>query len=364
MILDHDRELDDRELADDVDDGGGGEWLSGLRAAGVPVTTSNTAPRGRRAPSPAVQQLIERSLAPGTQEAYRADWRLFDAWCTAHGIDDGLDCDELDVAEYVAALVHQRVAMSTLRRRIAAISWTYANAERPAPTTSRGVRLVLAGAANTLGTHQRRAAPLRLDDLRRLVRAIPIVHHHRSPELNRRDQVLLLVGWAAALRSSELVALDVDDIDFTGNPDNGTGGGMLVRVRHSKTDQTANNAFVEVPYTTSAAWCPVRYTMLHVRHIRTGALFRNFDRHTKGRRLGDEAISRILKQHITNLLDQPADLYSSHSLRAGYVTEARAHHIPDHLIARHTRHKDLRMLGVYDRPADLFNDPAFNPDWW
>jgi len=31
---------------------------------------------------------------------------------------------------------------------------------------------------------------------------------------------------------------------------------------------------------------------------------------------------------------------------------------------RHTRHKDLNMLGVYDRPTDLFNDPALTGEWW
>ena len=56
--------------------------------------------------------------------------------------------------------------------------------------------------------------------------------------------------------------------------------------------------------------------------------------------------------------------YTGHSLRAGFVTEARRRGVPDHVIARHTRHKDLRMLTVYDRPVDLFNDPALAGEWW
>ena len=51
-------------------------------------------------------------------------------------------------------------------------------------------------------------------------------------------------------------------------------------------------------------------------------------------------------------------------MRAGFVTEARRRGVPDHVIARHTRHKDLRMLTVYDRPVDLFNDPALAGEWW
>ncbi len=109
----------------------------------------------------------------------------------------------------------------------------------------------------------------------------------------------------------------------------------------------------------------VRLALQHVRRVRTGALFRRIDRH--GRildRLGPEAVSRIVQRHITTLLQIPADAYSSHSLRAGFVTEARAHHVEAHLIARHTRHKDLRMLATYDRPTDLINDPALDDGWW
>ena len=61
--------------------------------------------------------------------------------------------------------------------------------------------------------------------------------------------------------------------------------------------------------------------------------------------------------------------YSSHSLRAGFVTEARANEVPDARIARHTRHavagqRRGGILDVYDRPNDLFERPALDPKWW
>lgn len=36
----------------------------------------------------------------------------------------------------------------------------------------------------------------------------------------------------------------------------------------------------------------------------------------------------------------------------------------DSIIARHARHRDLRMFQVYDRPTDLFNDAALMGAWW
>ena len=55
---------------------------------------------------------------------------------------------------------------------------------------------------------RRRKLPTRTNLLRELVRDLP-----DTPE-GARDRALLLVGFAAALRRSELVALDRSDISF------------------------------------------------------------------------------------------------------------------------------------------------------
>lgn len=348
------------------DEEGDGEWLAGLRAAGLPVREAAQTMVEVREPSAGVQQLLAESWSPRTRAGYEADWQQFCAWCAARGIDDPLGADELDIAEWVAALVTRRLAYATIQRYLAAVSWAFEATGRISPAKAKAVRQVVAGAARTLGTTQRRAEPLRLEHLRRLVVGLPIVSGHaaaRSPRV-RRDQVLLLVGWAAALRSEELVGLDVGDLSFTGDPNSGDGGGMLVRLRTSKGSPT-EAVHVAVPYSTHPSACPVRVTMLHARHLRNGPLFRQIDRH--GRILGrlrPPAVSRILKDHVQTVLGENPDIYSSHSLRAGFVTEARARRVPDSLIARHTRHRDLNMLQVYDRPSDLFADPALAGEWW
>jgi site-specific recombinase XerC len=50
-----------------------------------------------------------------------------------------------------------------------------------------------------------------------------------------RDRALLLVGFAGAFRRSELVALDVADIEETQT-------GLLVTIRRGKTDQEAQGS--------------------------------------------------------------------------------------------------------------------------
>ena len=76
-----------------------------------------------------------------------------------------------------------------------------------------------------------------------------------------------------------------------------------------------------------------------------------------------------MRRAIAETLQIDAAGYSSHSLRAGFVTEARAHGVPDELIARHTRHtrpghRRGGILNVYDRPTDLLERPALSPSWW
>lgn len=371
MILDdHDpSELDeDRELnpGDDDESEEVGEWLDGLRAAGLPVRapTPFTATVRVQPPDP-VRALVAEALAPSTLASYAADWQHFGGWCHAHGIDPN-DADAHLVARWVAYLVDLGLAVATLHRRLAAITYAFGLLDRPSPAATPLVRKTLGGARRRLGTGQRRALPIGLDDLRRIVTAVPIIlgQTYTHPMV-QRDRTLLLTGWAGALRRSELVNLDVADLSFEGDPDTGTSGGMLLGIRRSKTDQTRTGAAVAVPWSTHFHSCPVRAAMRLARARRVGPLFVTVDRHgNEGRRLEAASVNVIVKRYVETVLETDPSDYSAHSLRAGFVTEARHRRVPDTVIARHTRHKDLRMLSVYDRPTDLFNDAALAGEWW
>ena len=136
-----------------------------------------------------------------------------------------------------------------------------------------------------------------------------------------RDQALLLLGFAAALRRSELVALDVEHLAFT------TARGLLVTIASSKTDQERAGATVAVPYARARNnRCAVRAlrAWLQAAGIHRGPVFRRMRRGDtlSAERLTDQSVALIIKRRAKAAGLGPEQL-SGHSLRAGYARPPR-----------------------------------------
>jgi integrase len=67
----------------------------------------------------------------------------------------------------------------------------------------------------------------------------------------RRDRALVLLGFAGALRRSELVALDVSHLKVSDE-------GFIVTIAKSKTDQEAQGQTIAIPRVPDSSYCPVR----------------------------------------------------------------------------------------------------------
>src|SRR5947199_2956794 len=79
------------------------------------------------------------SKAANTWKAYQADLRDFATWCEAHDLVS-LPATPETVAAYLADLA-QRCKVSTVQRRLSAISQQHAAAKLESPTRSAVVRL-------------------------------------------------------------------------------------------------------------------------------------------------------------------------------------------------------------------------------
>lgn len=368
MLLEHDARDDDRYRRtlepDELDlDDDETETLARRAALGFRTTT----PVLRR-PTVDGEPLTDRAAdlvlqarSPHTLKAYRLDLADWAGYVRGHRPDlDPVPADPGMLADYLAQLVADGKAMSTIRRRLSAIRYAHHVANLPSPTTHPIVVAATAGAARQVGTMQRRAQPFTMNMLERAVRANGSgIGNPRAA----RDNLLLILGWAGALRRSELVGLDVGDVV---NHEHG----VILYIRRSKTDQTGEGRFVVIPSASRLSGRdPGNALTTWLPSVGSGGpLFRPVDRFKVATpvRLTPDAVNVIVKDAVHRQgLDRAR--YSAHSLRAGFVTEARRRGVPDHLIIRQTGHADMRMLSVYDRPDDGFTSGASalaGATWW
>ncbi|MFN7992735.1 MAG: site-specific integrase [Bryobacteraceae bacterium] len=240
--------------------------------------------------------------------------------------------------------------VATLQRRLAAIGKLHRAANIPSPASmSNGlVSLTWRGIRRTKGVAQTAKMPILVADLRRMMTILP------EGLTAIRDRSLLLLGFAGAFRRSELVSLNVEDLDFQEE-------GLVVSLRRSKTDQEGEGRKIGVPYGSDPATCPYRSTRfwLKASSIQSGPLFRAIDRFDRvGRdRLSDRSVALIVKRY-TRAIGKDASQFSGHSLRSGLVTAAVRAGASERSIMAQTGHRSVTMVRRYIRDASLFMDNA------
>src|SRR4051794_36754160 len=79
------------------------------------------------------------SKSEATLAAYGSDWRIFEAWCTARGLD-GLPATATAVAAFLADEATAGRRASTLGRRLAAIRYFHRAAGLETPTGDEKAR--------------------------------------------------------------------------------------------------------------------------------------------------------------------------------------------------------------------------------
>ncbi len=288
--------------------------------------------------------------APSTLRAYASDLKSFQAWCAKSGLE-ALPATPEVVGAYLAA-AGEGYAMQTLRRRVAAIARASGLAGSPLDTKHPAIRETLRGIGRTHGSRGRRSAALTTTELRRLSEACG------TGLAGERDRALLLVGFAGALRRSELVALDAQRLTWTDD-------GVRLLLERSKTDKEGEGAEVMIVRGRHEATCPVRAlrTWLDAGGVKDGSVFRKVNKagRVEARRLSEDAVRQILLRRaaLAGVKGTLAEPVSPHGLRAGFVTTAYRNGVPDEEIMGHTRHRSLTTMRSYVRRAKLSpNSPA------
>jgi site-specific recombinase XerD len=289
---------------------------------------------------------IDNSKAANTRRAYRADWQDFTAWCDKYRRPP-LPASPETVAYYLADR-SQDLKTSTLQRRLATIAEAHRAAGHELPTRHAQVKLVWAGIRREKGTAQAHIKPVLTKHIRKMVTNLP------DSLLGVRDRALLLLGFAGAMRRSDLVGLDVTDLAFADE-------GLILVVRRSKTDQEGAGRKIGIPFGQHPETCPVRavQSWLEESGIGEGPIFRTMNKHghVLDQRLSGKAVAEVVKRSLV-AAGKSARQFAGHSLRAGLITQAAMAGVSERAIQNQSGHKSLVVMRRYIRDGSLFRENA------
>lgn len=246
-------------------------------------------------------------------------------------------------SEIVGQYLIDRIAthsIHTLKRRLIALRAAHTQLGHVDPTNSPYIRHLLRGMQRIHGSSQRRARPILREELRQM-------HSFMLGMRGARDSALLLLGFCAALRRSELVAINVEDLEFTTR-------GLTLRLVKSKTDQTGQGRVIAVPRSLNLCAVESVERWMERSELVKGALFRSINKANRPEgRLAAQSVSVVVKEYAALIGIDPQSV-SGHSLRAGFVTSAVRSGATLVSIQRQTGHASLDMLARYIRTHDPF----------
>lgn len=167
-----------------------------------------------------------------------------------------------------------------------------------------------------------------------------------------RDRAILAIGMAAALRRSEIVALEVGHVGIV--PE-----GLRLTIARSKTDRAGEGAVIAIPEGTRIRPKALLLAWMAAAGHAEGPLFRRLTRKDAltPAPMSDRAIARLVQTHAAAAGYDPT-LFGGHSLRAGFITEGAAQGATIFKLQEVSRHKSVQVLSEYVRNADLFKDHA------
>ena len=283
---------------------------------------------------------IRLSKSPNTIRAYKSDFNHFIEFCKKNSFKS-LPAEPKVVSFYLTHLSGIS-KVSTLKRRLASISVIhklkghYIDIKHPLIIEN------LMGIQRKKGVFQKSKNPILINELKEIIN---VIEKNNTNELKKnRDKALILIGFSGGFRRSELVNIDLEDIEFTKE-------GLKIFIKRSKTDQSGEGMTKAIPYFKEKSFCPVIFLKkwIEVSNIKKGLLFN----------ISDKMVAILIKRYLSKA-GFDSKKYSGHSLRSGFATVAADFGADEKSIMNMTGHKTTQMVRRYIKEANLFKNNPLN----
>ncbi|MHA3795539.1 site-specific integrase [Sphingomonas sp. YL-JM2C] len=302
---------------------------------------------------------LAAAKASSTQKAYASDWERFCDFCDARNVE-ALPAHPDIVALFAHVEAQAGIAPVTIGRRVAAINHHHKEAGLASPSARDAAGVIaqmMAGVRRKYARKKDQKAPAAAQVLTAMLATIA-----GTGLRAKRDRAILAIGMAGAFRRSEIAAMQLPDLAFEAS-------GVRITIPRSKGDQEAEGQEVAIPEGQHIRPVALLEDWLEAADLkgpdpvtgkpRTGPVFRRL---TRGDALtadpiNDKTVARLVKACALAAGLDPA-LFSGHSLRAGFLTEAAAKRANLFKMKDHSRHKSLDTVAGYVRDAALFDDHA------
>jgi len=282
---------------------------------------------------------LKTSKSLNTLRAYKADYKDFALFCIKHGFKS-MPTEPKILTLYLTHL-SQTSKFSTLKRRLASISVIHKLSGLYIDTKHPMITENLMGIKRIKGSYQKAKKPILINDLKSIIN---VINKDQNEKSRTKNKALILVGFAGGFRRSELVAIQLEDIDFV--PE-----GVKIFIKRSKTDQSGEGMTKGIPYFSNSEYCPVisLKQWIEKSEIKSGKIFD----------ISDKSVSLIIKKY-TAIAGLDSKKYSGHSLRSGFATSAAELGAEERSIMAMTGHKTTQMVRRYIHEANLFKNNALN----
>lgn len=304
-------------------------------------------------------EVLSSALANNTRIAYDKGWSCFKDYCEKKKINPFSATPEqvadfiIELATHPSSKSGKTLSMGTVALYRSGINKKYTEAGKISPANHPKVNAVFKGLGRIRGTASRQVKALREHHIKKMLDQCGVTL------IGLRDAAIIAIGFAGALRRSEICGLTMDDVEFIKPVKGGGPKKMFIYIRRSKTDQQGKGQKIAIPEGKYLKPIQRLQDWLRASGITRGYLFQTMKRGGKlrGRPMHHSDIPRLIK-HYAELIGLDSKEVSGHSLRAGFVTSAAVHHARLDKIMEITRHSNPQTVMRYIRDADCFKDHA------